>query len=878
MSGGEIGMKSIFIGRWLIVFYAYIIIYGVNCNLYDRNNPADPKAGNYTKPEMSIALNGTDIPSGGNTDLGYMFVSDPQDVDFTIENRGNASLAISNYPYHVSISGNDAAYFSVVTQPETVVPPGGSTVFTVRFNPEEFRNYSAVLTLGNNDPARSSYAINIVTQKCMKRTASDGNAGDNFGNSVAIDGNYAIVGAIYDDDSHISQGSAYIYFWDGEKWTQQAKLTSSAPSTQEYFGSSVSISGDYAVVGAEGYFARRGRAYVFMRSGTTWSEIQVLSVADTIGDTPAEFDSFGCSVAISGNYLIVGTLNKQAAYIYSHGTTWKVQNKLSGGSAFGATVSLCGDHAIVGAYGVDSYKGAAYVFKRNGTDWSISPQTLTADDGVANAIFGRSVSIYGDFALVGANGANSGNGAAYVFARNGNSWVQQSKISASDGANGDEFGTSVSIWGNKCVVGAYRDDNDMGIDSGSAYVYYFDGSGWSLLRKITARDGGVDEYFGTSVALSGSILLVGARHFDDGGASGATGSVYFHDLFIQEQMGIGIGYSAAIDGDSAIFGRQGTRAHVFTRGATGWAESALLEPGDGVTSGFGKSVGISGDVAVVGNSYHEGTGGITNAGAAYVFRRSCNAWSQEQMLTASDAAQGDYFGNSVGVSGDFIIAGADLKNSQRGAAYMYRWSGSTWSETKLADGGTGERLGISVAINGDRAIIGGEGYSSYMGAAYIFHWNGSNWIQQPRLTASDAFTGHSFGCSVDIDGNWAIIGAYSKDSQKGAAYIFFWDGSSWSQQQCLTAQDGAAGDYFGNSVAISGNCAIVGANFDDNTKGAAYLYVWDGTTWNEERKMTKSDAAISDYFGDVVALSGNYALIGAEQAYSYQGAGYIIFH
>jgi hypothetical protein len=319
-----------------------------------------------------------------------------------------------------------------------------------------------------------------------KLTASDGAAGDYFGWSVSISGDYAVVGASFDDDKGASSGSAYIFKRDGTTWSQQAKLTASDGAAGDMFGCSVSISGDYAVVGAyydgdKGYAS--GSAYIFKRDSTTWSQQAKLTASDGAAE-----DFFGCSVSISGDYAVVGAYynddngtDSGSAYIFKRdGTTWSQQAKLTAsdgaaGDGFGWSVSISGDYAFIGA-NLDDDKGdasgSAYIFKRDGTTWSQQAK-LTAYDGAAGDVFGCSVSISGDYAIVGAYGdgdKGSVSGSAYIFRRDGTSWVLQQKLLASDGAAGDVFGCSVSISSDCAIVGAYSDD-DKGNNSGSAYVF-----------------------------------------------------------------------------------------------------------------------------------------------------------------------------------------------------------------------------------------------------------------------------------------------------------------------------------------------------------------------------------------------------------------------
>ena len=196
------------------------------------------------------------------------------------------------------------------------------------------------------------------------------------------------------------------------------------------------------------------------------------------------------------------------------------------------------------------------------------------------------------------------------------------------------------------------------------------------------------------------------------------------------------------------------------------------------------------------------------------------------------------------------------------------------AEFKLtaSDGAADDEFGYSVAIDGEYALVGAYGdddNGNYSGSAYVFKRDGSSWTQQAKLVASDGAAGDYFGYSVAIDGEYSLVGAYGDDdngSTSGSAYVFKRDGSSWTQQAKLVASDGAAGDYFGYSVALDGEYALMGAFLDDDKgskSGSAYVFKRDGSSWTQQAKLVASDGAVDDYFGYSVAIDGEYALVGA---------------
>ncbi|MEK6675279.1 MAG: hypothetical protein AABZ47_06440, partial [Planctomycetota bacterium] len=312
-------------------------------------------------------------------------------------------------------------------------------------------------------------------------------------------------------------------------------------------------------------------------------------------------------------------------------------------------------------------------------------------------------------------------------------------------------------------------------------------------------------------------------------------------------------------------------------------ESAKLLAMDGAAfDGFGITVSVSGDTAVVGAYADDGAG--SDSGSAYVFRRSGSSWVQEQKLLPSVAAAGDWFGYRVSVSGDVSIVGAPNTDDippNSGAAYVFRFDpsqsicGAWWcEEQKLTalDAAAGDGFGSFVSVSGDVAVVGAPGSFGGNGAAYVFRWNGASWEQEQKLIASDGASIDQFGAYLSVSGDVALVGAYWDDdngTDSGSAYVFRWhpgDPPNWSQEQKLLGSDGAAGDEFGNSVSISGNVAVVGANVDDDNgthSGSAYVFRWNGSSWVQEQKLVAWDGVVGDEFGHAVSVSGDVAVVGA---------------
>ena len=379
---------------------------------------------------------------------------------------------------------------------------------------------------------------------------------------------------------------------------------------------------------AEGVQYRRGAAL------TEWyrNEPRGLEQGFTVARAPSggagplvlEMDAAGLAVALSadGSEIVGRTTGGTAVLRYSG---------LVVSDAAGRRVpaSLAVDGQAV-QLRVDDF-GAAYPLV---VDPWFEQAKLSASDAANGDLFGWSVAVAGDTAVVGApfdnTVAGTDAGSAYVFVRSGGAWTQQAKLRASDAANGDLFGVSVAVAGDTAVVGAYDDNTVAGVDAGSAYVFVRSGGAWTQQAKLTASDAANGDAFGISVAVAGDTAVVGA-YADDTVAGGDAGSAY-----------------------------------VFVRSGGAWTQQAKLTASDAANGdAFGISVAVAGDTAVVGASYDDTVAG-TDAGSAYVFVGSGGVWTQQAKLTASDAANGDAFGISVAVAGDTAVVGARFDDTLAG--------------------------------------------------------------------------------------------------------------------------------------------------------------------------------------------------------------------
>lgn len=438
---------------------------------------------------------------------------------------------------------------------------------------------------GNSSPLSET---SIAQQAYLK--ASNTGADDHFGSAVAIDGDTLVVGAPNEDsgssgvngnqsdNSGNDVGTVYVFVRSGGIWTQQAYLKASNPDDLDTFGTSVAISGNTIVVGAQGEdsnatgvngnqsddsVAQAGAAYVFVRSGTTWTQQAYLKPSTT------GFNNFGNTVAIDGDTIAIGAEGEDSAstgingsevgtgapssgavYVFTRsGTTWSQQayiksSNSQSGDQFGNSVALSHDTLAVGAVGEDSAatgiggnqgdnsasgSGAVYVFTRSGNTWS-QQAYVKASNSAANSSFGGSLSLDSNTLAVGTDNAST----AYVFTRSGGVWTQEALLQGANTENGDQFGISVAVHGDTLAVGASGEDsaatgingdgaNNSGSDSGALYVFTRIGTTWTQRDYVKASNGEAGDSLGSAIAVNNGTIA-GGTPLEDSNATGVGGS------------------------------------------------------------------------------------------------------------------------------------------------------------------------------------------------------------------------------------------------------------------------------------------------------------------------------------------------------------------
>ncbi|KAL7529761.1 hypothetical protein ACHAXR_005792, partial [Thalassiosira sp. AJA248-18] len=683
-----------------------------------------------------------------------------------------------------------------------------------------------------------------------KLVADDGAAGDWFGYSVAIRGETAIVGAYGDDDNGIFSGSAYVFVRNAaDNWIQEAKLIASDGAEYDQFGESVGIYDNTAIVGARfdgDNGSGSGSVYAFAR--------------DAIGN-------------------------------------WNQQDKLlpNDGAAqdyFGRSVAIYSDTAIVGADGNDDKgisSGSAYVFARNATDNWNQQAKLVANDGAAYDTFGWSVAIYSDTAIVGAledgdNGSSSGS--AYVFVRNATGdWTQEAKLVASDGAVNDWFGISVSIHGDTAIVGASGVGEG---DRGAAYVFVRNttDNSWTQQEKLTGSDTPENGWFGKSVGIDEDSIIVGAPGPFDGGYE------EYAYLFLRNSAG-------------------------------GWTQQDKFSTnGETREDLFGDSVGISNNTVIVG-AFMDADNGL-NSGAVHILDVSGGPPTNTTMPSEQPSEQSSSKPSSLAspqpsslissqpssqhstqpseqsssqpssqLSSKPSSLASDQPSSLTSSQPSSQQSNQPSEQSSSQPSSQLSSKPSSLASDQPSSLISSEPSSqqsnqpseqissqpssqlsskpsslaSDQPSSLISSEPSSQQSNQPseqissqpssQLSSSEPSSQLSNQPSVQISSQPSFQISIQPSSQSSH--------QPFTRQEKLLADDGAAGDRFGGSVGIYYNTAIVGARNDDDNgseSGSAYIMMRNATgNWNQQAKLVASDGAVNDYFGRSVSIHGDTAIV-----------------
>jgi hypothetical protein len=695
-----------------------------------------------------------------------------------------------------------------------------------------------------------------------------------LGTSVAIDGDYAVVGAFENDTNGVPDaGAAFIFKKEGDTWTQQAMLAGTWP-VYCHFGYAVAIHNNFAVIGAPGD-AYHGKAYVYRLEGTAWVLHQVLEIED-----PVLFDRFGASVAIFDDHIVVGApqgdwprddddpLNRSndegSVYVFKlENDRWDLEAMLIAPDGkrqdnFGQQVDIDKDYILVSGF----HFPHVYVFKEMEGRWGLISKLNIPDGDLA-----YSVAIEGDTALIGApaHKINDGlYGAVHVFSNEHDKWRFDTTITAGYGDSYDywgyglQFGCSVDIKGDYMMIGAPGD----GLDVGAAYLFERKASKWFQKEKIKATDGSTGCNFGQSVSLSNSSAIVGSPKYN---LDWARGAAYIYKNYDYAKK---VPYLSATPPFVEVNAAEGTfEINIKNEGFSDLEWNAEASA-DWLEIVKGQSGINDGNVVV---RFSRNTGCIRNATITLFAPESPNDRQIIQVRqvdgTGFDMVKINIEPNGYGSPVAIDIPYAAI--ASRGGLLIYKLDNGIW---RLQTTIPSEISVFSLDILDDYMILGNNTVQGSKGEANVYKKEGDTWLLQTTLSADDGKWDDYFGTAISMSGQYAVIGSpYAKPYgiEQGAVYVFKRDGDAWIQKQILIDQDGSPDDYFGYSVSISEDRIIAGAYHDNSCSGfycpigSASIYQNRNDHWVLEKKLRAPDMLYSlDWFGYSVSIKGGLAIVG----------------
>ncbi len=552
---------------------------------------------------------------------------------------------------------------------------------------------------------------------------------------------------------------------------------------------------------------------------------------------------------------------------------------------FGNAVAVEGDTAVVGARGDDiaasALSGSVQVFTRIGSVWQLSQKLVAGPLHPQAEGLGNGVALSGD-TMVAVTDGRPDLGSIFVYQRDAGLWALAATLRTATGGP-VIWTTSVALHGDTLVVGSTSSAFSGG--NGLAFVFERSNSVWSLVATLDAGEPGGSQYFGKSVAISDSTIIVGAPGERDHGAvhvftrTGATWQRQQRLDVADTDPFADFGRFLAISGDTLAGAGSGHFAYVFERVGSTWLRQQRLAPADptvGATPALGENFGwtlaVHGDVIVAGDpATYEGP---NQSGLVRVFVRDGNSWSLQQQLFAPDRAADDYLSSAIAFDGQTILAGSPqddvTTNLDQGSAHAFVRTGNAWTHGQRLDAGNGgadDHFGHAVALEGDVAIVGVPGDNippaCEQGSAWILLRNGAGWRVHQQLVVPDGRHGDAFGASVAIADGIVAVGSPGFDSgggvgfDEGAIYIFERDGTAWAQTRRLVHSQGVPAERIGVSLALSDSVLVAGGNH------AAIAFPRDGPTWSASQRLMPAGIAADSWFGASVAASLDTVMVGA---------------
>ena len=651
---------------------------------------------------------------------------------------------------------------------------------------------------------------------------------------------------------------------------------------------SISADGNTAIVGGNADNTNQGAVWIYTRSGSTWTQ-QGNKLVGT-GNTGAAQQGYSVAISADGNTVIFGgsadNTNQGAAWVYTRtGGVWTQQgNKLVGtgntGAAYQGTavsISADGNTAIVGGYADNTNQGAAWIFTRSGGIWTQQGNKLvgTGNAGAANQGQSVRISADGNTVIVGGSSDNTSQGAAWVYTRTGGVWTQQGNKLVGTGNIGAAYqGASVGISadGNSVIIGGYADNNYQG----AAWIFTRSGGIWTQQgNKLVGTFNIGAAYQGIVVGISadGNTAIIGG--FLDNTSQGAAW-VYKRSGGSWTQQGklVGTGNTgSARQGCSVSISADG-KTTIFggsndnTSQGAAWVFVAPIINTPTISS-FSPSFGSIGTLVTISGTNLNNLGTLTIGGIAAI--PITNNGSTLVAMVMPGATTGSISvitpGGKVFGSGNFTIIPSLAPITQQGNKLV--GTGNT--------GAAQQGYSVSVSADGNTAIVGGYTDNTNQGAAWIYTRSGGIWTQQGSKLLGTGNTGaarQGYAVSISADGNTAIVGAPANASGQGAAWVFTRSNGIWTQQSMLVPTGSIGNPQLGTAVSMSadGNTAILGGPFDNSNLGAVWIFTRSGSTWTQKgnKLVGTGNFYATSQQGTAVSMSadGNTAIVGGDQRFS----------
>ncbi len=711
----------------------------------------------------------------------------------------------------------------------------------------------------------SALAQSAYTLKQTLRAPANLMSWAQYGYSCAIDGNYLVLGALTDDTVASTGGAVKVF--DATTGALLHTITSPAPQSSNEFGYDVALAGNRLVVGARranGTKIAQGAVYVYDLGGAT-PTVPALTIPNPV---PADNDFFGVSVALSGNRLAVGAYNNDigatdagAAYVFDLSSATPSVPVLTlnnpspaVGDAFGDAVALDGNILAVTASSDDAGAtdaGIAYIYDLSSATPATPIHTLNNPDPQANEFFGAGITVYG-MKVVACSGSNLVGsftaGSAYVYdLTSGTPTVPVHTIDNPSPANGDLFGRKTRLLGNMLVISAIRDQTGA-FQAGSAYVYDLAGATPTVpVRTLNNPAPATQDYFGSSVAISGTRVFIGAMQDDAAAPNNGTG--YLYDM---------------------------------TSATPAVPVRTVTHAGPASENHFGQAVAVSGSRIAVGLPDDDQIG--FNAGTVAIFdMSSATPGTPVLKIDTITPDLNSQFGFSLSLEGSRLVAGSPLSflpsNSRAGQAYVFDLASATPKVPVFTipnpTGVAEERFGDTVASSGSLIVVGaptGDTGANNAGSAYVFDLSSAtptvplHTLNNPTPANSD-----EFGKALAISGNIVVVGApYDNTGAGDAGSAYVYDLTSATPTvpvHTLNNPAPGAQEEFGNAVAISGNRVIVAArkNTVSGISQAGSIYEYDlssATPTVPVRTINSPSPTSADFFGASLSLQGSKLAVG----------------